>query len=187
MNKKFLELKNITGLNQSEFSQLINDLFKDIKTIKISYQDALQIWNNIYTEIFDRTGIYNNDDIVNLHVQFKELIQENKEALKNYSDVLTFENTDKLYSYLIDTYMNKDENINKLQFKMSHTSLYKCTSSKMIEDVGRGSLTWELIFNTEFSGDYEYRIPSIRIIIKDRYIKSTDKMILKSIESIELY
>ena len=206
--KEFLNFNTVTQLNDREFIDVIDNLFINIETIKISYEDVENIWNNLYKDMFDRNYL-NDSDIVELNVKYTKLINKYKDGLKafpmkkhekevitiknneitnnsyydNFQDfIFKFDNLNDLEYFIIKNFKNKECNLNKLNFKIGKSTAYKEYSSSLLKDEGRGILTFKKIFYSEFSGKNDFQDPYIELIIKTRYIKTKDIIILKDLE-----
>lgn len=103
------------------------------------------------------------------------------------NNVLKFNNLIDLEEYINNTFTNKEDNIKSIIFKFPHTIEYKFLSQRLVEEAARGKITWEIVFSNALCGDWECAEKSISIIYIDRYIKTKDKMIFKTIEKIETY
>lgn len=103
------------------------------------------------------------------------------------NNTLTFNSLTELEGYINNTFTNKDDTIKNIKFKLPHSTEYKIFNKRLVKEEPRGKMTWEAIFKSELSGDWHNAEKSILITYTDRYIKTKDQLIFKTIESIETY
>lgn len=69
---EFINYEKMSRLESKGFNKLINSFFNCIR--QFNEETRIKIWGNIYKNIFNRNE-YLNDDIVNIHCKYLELVK----------------------------------------------------------------------------------------------------------------
>jgi hypothetical protein len=91
----------------------------------------------------------------------------------------TVEESKNILAEELSKLINKDDNLNKEVIKYNGFELVNL-GGKIVKEEARGIMYFEYTFSNVQANISTY------IIVKDRYIKTKDKLIMKSIESIEI-
>lgn len=208
--KKFLNLNSVSKLNQGDFIELIKNIFDSIENIKISYAEVEKIWNNIYMDLFNRSYYFNDFDVVELNTKYLKLMKKYGNDLKKFNSnkkiekqviyiknddipknsfyenyqnsIFVFDNLNDLEFFITNNFKNKEYNFSNFAFKIGKSTEYKQYTSILVTDEERGNMTFKIVFTSECFGVGEYEEPAIELVIKTRYIKTKDILLLKNIE-----